>query len=57
MMLFLGTSIGFYVLEAQWLILTNDKVINPNRDANITSFFCLKALKLHVGYAQSVLFN
>lgn len=37
--IFPGTNIGFYVLEALWLILTNDKVINPNIDANIISFF------------------
>lgn len=57
MMLFLGTNIGFYVLEAPWLILTNNKVINPNLDANIISFLCLKAFKLHTGYAQCVPFN
>lgn len=57
MMLFLGTNIAFYVLEAPWLMLTNDRVINPNIDANIISFLCLKAFKLHTGYAQWVLFN
>lgn len=56
-MLFLGTNIGFSVLEVPWLILTNDKVINPNIDANIISFLCLKAFKLDTNYAQCVPFN
>lgn len=54
MMLFPGTNIGFYILEALWLILANDKVINPNLDANIISFLCLKAFKLHTGYAAQL---
>lgn len=57
MMLFLGTNTGFYVFQAPWLILTNDKVINPNIDANIITFLSLKAFKLHAGYVQCALFN
>lgn len=56
-MLFLGTNVGFSVLEVPWLILTNDKVINPNIDANIISFLCLKAFKLDTSDAQCVPFN
>lgn len=54
MMLFLDTNIGFYVLEALWLILANDKVIKPNLDPNIIPFLLLKAFKIYTGYAAQL---
>lgn len=56
MILFLGTNIGFYILEALWLILANDKAIKPNLDANanIISFLFLKAFKLYTGYVAQL---
>lgn len=54
MMLYLGTIIGFYILEALWLILANDKVIKPNLDGNIISFLFLKSFKIYTGYAAQL---
>lgn len=54
MILFLATNIGFYILEALWLILANVKVIKPNLHANIISFLFLKGFKLYTGYAAQL---